>query len=48
MEIRNGQIILNPIKKMTKLDKLFEDFDGDSKDYKASIHWGNSVGREVW
>ena len=48
MKIKNGQIILNPIKEMTKLDKLFEDFDGDPKDYKVSIDWGNSVGKEVW
>ena len=48
MEIKNGKIILNPIKEMTKLDKLFEDFEGDPKDHKVSIDWGNPVGKEVW
>jgi hypothetical protein len=33
---------------MTKLDKLFENFNGDPKDYKVSIDWGNPRGKEVW
>lgn len=48
MEIKNGQIILNPIKEMTKLDKLFINFERDPKDYEVSIDWGNPVGKEVW
>ncbi len=48
MEIKNDNIILKPIKKTSKLDKLFKDFDGDPKDYKASIDWGNSTGKEIW
>ena len=48
MEIENNNIILKPIRKMTKLDKLFEDFDGDPKNYKVSIDWGESVGKEIW
>ena len=37
MEIKDGQIILNPIKEVSKLDKLFEDFNEDPKDYKVSV-----------
>jgi antitoxin MazE len=48
IEIQNGKIILNPIKEMTKLDKLFVGFEEDAEDYKVSIDWGNSVGKEVW
>lgn len=48
MEIKKGKIILKPIKEKTKLDKLFEDFDGDPKDYKTSIDWGDPVGKEIW
>ncbi len=48
MKIKDGQIILNPIKEMTKLDKLFVEFEGDPKNYKVSIDWGNPVGKEVW
>ena len=48
LKIENGQIILTPIKEMTKLDKLFENFNGDPKDYKVSIDWGNPRGKEVW
>ena len=48
MKIEQGQIILNPIKEMSKLDKLFEDFHGNPKDYKVSIDWGNPRGKEVW
>lgn len=48
MQIKNGQLILNPIKEMTKLEKMFEDFKGDSKDYMTSINWGNPVGKELW
>lgn len=36
-----------PMKEKTKLDKLFEDFDGDPKDYKTSIDWGEPVGKEL-
>lgn len=48
MKVTNGKIILNPIKEMTKLDKLFENFDGDPKNYKLSTDWGDPVGKEVW
>jgi antitoxin component of MazEF toxin-antitoxin module len=48
MKIEKGQIILTPIKEMTKLEKLFEDFDGDPKDYRSSINWDNLVGKELW
>lgn len=48
IEVKDNYIILKPIKKTTKLDKLFEDFDGDPKDYKVSIDWGESVGKEIW
>lgn len=48
MKIKDGQIILNPIREMTKLEKLFEDFNGDPKDYKSSINWGEAVGEEIW
>ncbi|MDX9887655.1 MAG: AbrB/MazE/SpoVT family DNA-binding domain-containing protein [Anaerovoracaceae bacterium] len=48
LKIENGQIILRPIKEMTKLDKLFENFNGDPKDYKVSIDWGKPRGKEVW
>jgi len=48
VEIKNGQIVLKPIIEMTKLDKLFENFDEDLKDYKVSVDWGNPVGKEVW
>ena len=30
---------------MTKLDKLFKDFDGDSKDHKISFSWGSCAGK---
>ncbi len=48
MDIKDGKIILNPIKEITKLDKLFADFEGNSKDHMVSIDWGDSVGNEVW
>ena len=48
MEINDGQIILNPIKEMIKLDKLFVGFEGGPKDYKVSIDWVNPVGKEFW
>ncbi len=48
MDIKDGKIILNPIKEMTKLEKLFADFEGNPNDYKVSIDWGDPVGKEVW
>lgn len=48
MEIKDGQIILSPIKEMTQLDKLFVGFEGDPKGYKVSIDWGNRLGKEFW
>lgn len=41
-------LILNPIKEMTKLEKLFEDFHDDSEEFKVSIYWGDPVGKEIW
>lgn len=32
IKIKSGQLILNPIKEMTKLEKLFEDFHDDSEE----------------
>ncbi len=46
MEIKDGQIILNLIKEMIKLDKLFVGFEGDPTDYKVSIDWVNPVGKD--
>lgn len=48
IKIKNGQFILNPIKEMTKLDKLFEDFNDNPEEFKVSIDWGDQVGKEVW
>ena len=47
IKIENGQIILNPIRKITKLDKLFEDFNGDPDNHKVLIDWGTPVGKEI-
>jgi antitoxin MazE len=47
VEVENGKIILCPIKEKTKLDKLFDNFDGDSKEYKEMIDWGEPVGKEM-
>jgi hypothetical protein len=35
-------------KEITRLEKLFEDFNCDTKDYKSSTNWGYPVGKEVW
>lgn len=48
IKIKSGQLILNPIKEMTKLEKLFEDFHDDSEEFKVSIDWGDPVGKEIW
>lgn len=46
--VENGEIILKPKKERTMLDKLFENFNEDPKDYKVSIEWDESKGQEVW
>lgn len=48
LQVVNNKIILNPIKKITKLDILFQDFDGNADDYKVAVDWGEPVGKEVW
>jgi len=34
--------------KTSRLEKLLKEFDGDPKDYKNLINWGNPAGKEVW
>jgi len=48
IEVENGKLILCPIKEKTKLDKLFDNFEGNPKEYKEAIDWGDPVGKEIW
>lgn len=38
---------VNPIKKVSKIDKLFEGFEGAPEGYKTSIDWGAPIGKEI-
>ena len=40
IEVENGKLILCSIKEKTKLDKLFDNFEGNTKEYKETIDWG--------
>jgi len=47
IEVENGKLILCLIKEKTKLDKLFEGFEGNPKEYKEMIDWGEATGNEI-
>ena len=34
--------------KLTPLEELFKNFNGEAEDYKVVIEWGDPVGEEVW
>lgn len=46
--VNDHNLILTVKEEKTPLEKLFEGFKGNAKDYKVDFDWGEAVGNEVW
>lgn len=46
--VNDHNLILTVKEEKTPLEKLFEGFKGNAKDYKVDLDWGEAVGNEVW
>ncbi len=48
MDVKGNELILKKIQRKTKFELLSERSQGEKVNPTGEIHWGNTIGKEVW